>query len=89
MAELKPCPFCGGKKIMECRHKSPAMAIRYTVKCLDCMGEMTRTAPHKAREAWNNRAESEELKFTRDFIHEHGLEFELASAWERRKKDGK
>ena len=32
--------------------------------------------------------ENEELQFTRRFIHEHGLEFALASAWERRKKDG-
>lgn len=24
-----------------------------------------------------------ELEFTRNFIHEHGLEFELASAWEK------
>lgn len=39
-------------------------------------------------EAWNRRTESEELQFTRKFIHEHGLEFALASAWERRKKDG-
>ena len=31
----------------------------------------------------------EEARFTRQFIHEHGLEFALASAWERRKKDGK
>ena len=25
----------------------------------------------------------DELKFTRKFIHEHGLEFELASAWDK------
>ena len=33
--------------------------------------------------------ENEELQFTRQFIHEHGLEFTLASAWQRRKEDGK
>ena len=27
----------------------------------------------------------DELEFTRNFIHEHGLEFELASAWDKRK----
>ena len=27
---------------------------------------------------------NEELQFTRHFIHEHGLEFALAAAWERR-----
>lgn len=26
-----------------------------------------------------------ELEFTRKFIHEHGLEFELASAWDKRR----
>lgn len=28
----------------------------------------------------------EELMFTRQFIHERGLEFELASAWDKEKK---
>lgn len=46
-------------------------------------------AKEKATEAWNRRAESEELAFTRKFIHEHGLDFALASAWEKEKKDGK
>ena len=38
-----------------------------------------------------NRLESlyREIMFTRKFIHEHGLEFELASDWEREKRDGK
>ena len=30
----------------------------------------------------------EELKFTREFIHEHGLDFALASAWNRRVNNG-
>ena len=29
---------------------------------------------------------SEELEFTRKFIHEHGLEFALASAWDKHLK---
>lgn len=33
-------------------------------------------------------AESAELQFARDFIHSHGLEFALASAWQRRKDSG-
>lgn len=41
----------------------------------------------EAIEAWNKRAESEELKFTRDFIREHGLDFALASAWNRGAED--
>ena len=43
----------------------------------------------RAIEAWNRRAENEELKFTRQFIHEQGLEFALASAWKGRAEDGK
>lgn len=31
----------------------------------------------------------EELEFTRQFIHDNGLEFELAAAWERRKSGQK
>lgn len=38
-----------------------------------------------------NRLEQlyKEVMFTRKFIHEHGLEFELASAWDKEKEDGK
>ena len=32
--------------------------------------------------------ENEELQFTRQFIREHGLEFALATAWQRRKENG-
>ncbi len=32
---------------------------------------------------------TKELSFTRQFIHDHGLEFELVSAWDRRAEDGK
>ena len=36
-----------------------------------------------------NRLEQldKEVKFTRKFIHEHGLEFELASAWDKEKSN--
>ena len=29
-----------------------------------------------------------EVEFTRQFVHDHGLEYALASAWERRCEDG-
>lgn len=38
----------------------------------------------KLAEAWNRRAESNELQFTRKFIHEQGLDFALMEAWNRR-----
>ena len=56
-AELKPCPFCGGKELSEAQHKQYGMSLRYTIKCLKCMGEMTRTTKQKAENAWNRRAE--------------------------------
>lgn len=36
-----------------------------------------------------NRLEQldKEVKFTRKFIHEHGLEFELATAWDKEKEN--
>lgn len=103
MAELKPCPFCGGKPYLETSHrafiKAKTTKVAY-VRCRDCeartqrfeleaFGHTSRSeaANKKAIEAWNRRAESEELKFTRQFIHEHGLEFALVSAWNRRVED--
>lgn len=102
MADLKNCPFCGGEA--ECYRTVIKTNLGYSdavaVRCAAC-GAKTgyvlfdgRKHPNgeeytEAIEAWNRRAESEELKFTRQFIHEHGLDFALASAWSRRAEDGK
>ena len=84
-SELKPCPFCGGVAILgtwrdEYRRLNPS-----AVHCSVCHVE-TKIYDRKkeAIEAWNSRTENEEMKFTRAFIHEHGLEFALAEAWKRR-----
>ena len=92
MTELKPCPFCGGEAfVSECLYSCEPGRI--TTKVVECNGCHTTTFEYdtkeEAIEAWNNRTESEEQKFTRQFIHEHGLEFALASAWNGRKKNGK
>ena len=41
-----------------------------------------------AMEQWSRRTDNEELKFVRQFIHEHGLEFALMSAWNKREMVG-
>lgn len=86
MAELKPCPFCGGKAgIMRHHHITNAFCF-----CTVCKARMPNMLTREeAIEAWNRRAENEELKFTRQFIHEQGLEFALASAWKGRAEDGR
>ena len=75
MVELKPWQHMNGGWMIRCK------------KCTSKTGLYG--LPNVAVEIWNKRAENEELKFTRQFIHEHGLEFELASAWDRRVEDGK
>ncbi len=89
MAELKPCPFCGGKA--KYIYRMPYNAVICT-KCkvsgktiVDSYEQQDGIA--EAIKTWNRRAESEELKFTRQFIHEQGLDFALASAWKRRHGD--
>ncbi len=57
--ELKPCPFCGGTNLLEYTTKELYRVPTYTIKCANCMGEMTRTKPQKAIEAWNRRAASD------------------------------
>ena len=94
---LKPCPFCGGEATpVYCengnRYTSNILYLskRGTIKCKKCEVVLPRiySKISKAIEAWNRRAENEELKFTREFIHEHGLDFALASAWRCRCTDG-
>ncbi len=91
MAELKPCPFCGSAVKFE-EEWADAVSVFYSFNCDSCgmYCFQNELVPQDiAIEAWTNRVENEELEFTRSFIHEHGLDFALASAWKGRKKDGK
>lgn len=66
MAELKPCPFCGGEasEVINILEADPEMALagvtedNWKVLCLKCLGcgGIRRTA-EEAIEAWNRRAE--------------------------------
>lgn len=91
MPELKNCPFCGGNAFTTeyTYNLNPGRVLVHFVECNKCHAQTFEyDTEEEAIEAWNKRAESEELKFTREFIHEHGLDFALASAWNRRADNG-
>lgn len=58
--KLKPCPFCGSKKLHYSKptpYGSPAIWCS-SVACIECGAEIIRNND-KAIEAWNHRAEEE------------------------------
>ena len=59
MAELKPCPFCGGKpKIITFKHSYSRFLI-YQIMCFSCYTQprffVRGETEQKAIEAWNRR----------------------------------
>ena len=99
MATVKNCPFCGGKIEYDNR-KSTIASVETKCHCTGCgmrfeycqdfvFSKKARVPINSSfEELWNGRSESEELRFTRGFIREHGLEFALASAWNGRASNG-
>lgn len=75
--ELKPCPFCGGKRLMDvppsCHKNTPYDPTDHLcpfVRCMDCLAEVHGEAndgPHDNRstqsaiDAWNTRADDTAL----------------------------
>jgi Lar family restriction alleviation protein len=55
-AELKPCPFCGGKAVAYKEPSSLPLTIRYKAICEDCSGQMYRGTMNEVVKAWNRRA---------------------------------
>ena len=57
MAELKPCPFCGGEAVF--------IGDTASIKCKNCGGAFFVTNPLisrlEAKEAWNRRCENGEM----------------------------
>lgn len=69
MADLKPCPFCGGEAVTENRHNR--WTDWWKVKCMDCNASLNERYEYEfeAVAAWNTRkpmeavvAELEEMK---------------------------
>ena len=68
MAELKPCPFCGGTNIVMCREpnfwEGHINGYQYQVVCDASCGGCGSSCGYEesiteAREAWNRRAEND------------------------------
>ena len=62
MAELKPCPFCGGSARIsadtEAKRDSMGRLWAFTAVCDRCCASSGLTfTPERAIEAWNRRAE--------------------------------
>lgn len=61
MAELKPCPFCGGEAAF--------IGETATIKCKKCGGAVIVTNPFMSRmesaEAWNRRAHADVVEVVR------------------------
>lgn len=67
MAEIKPCPFCGGKARVVCFCDPLFDRHSYIVECRDCkastrnFGEISfdpKDDEQKAIDAWNRRTET-------------------------------
>lgn len=79
MSELRECPFCGGQAEYHATSEGSGYSRGY-VRCVKfCCEQGIIQDVTDAIEDWNNRVNDKELQFTRKFIHEHGLEFTLAS----------
>ena len=60
MAELKPCPFCGGEARPVLYHNFAGTYIRHYVRCQQCLATTDKYEKRDiAIEAWNRREEDE------------------------------
>lgn len=62
MADLKPCPFCGGEAVIsvdpDAVEDTQGRRWAYNAVCIRCCATSGLTyTPQKAKEAWNRRAD--------------------------------
>ena len=58
MAELKPCPFCGGEPFVD-YYDYEKYGKTYVICCNGCHAEtFERDTPEEAAEAWNRRVDN-------------------------------
>lgn len=62
MDKLKPCPFCGGKAVLEHEYATPGYSY---IRCKECgvkgltfIMKFERSSDQEAIEAWNRRADN-------------------------------
>ena len=60
MSELKPCPFCGGKAVMETFTTAFEKVPRYRVRCAGCRVSLDWEwwSAEEAKDAWNRRTDN-------------------------------
>ena len=59
MAELKPCPFCGGRAYDHIKYCIHSHKQRHTVKCTKCNAIMEYRDKKSAVKAWNTRTQND------------------------------
>lgn len=57
MAELKPCPFCGGEAVMTYSKKGFQVFCDNDDCILNLLEMIDKTTEHEATEAWNKRTQ--------------------------------
>lgn len=60
MAELKPCPFCGGQAMLE-GYKHPCTGERWRVICTECAAAVDpgcAQEKYMVEEMWNRRTKT-------------------------------
>ena len=89
MTKLNNCYFCGKPMKLEYHSRDRSYRAYHTdtmdaIKCPIREPFVIKAASFKlAKARFNGAALMREMIFTRKFIHAHGLEFDLASGWEK------